>query len=86
MSVKTEFLKAATMRPYGRAKFVRDCAKFGFLNEKMHNLPLFYLFGTLFKKNCVFLSLFVCAKLLNRDIGRAKKIAFRKSEHEDIER
>ena len=25
-----EFLKGATVRPYGRAKFVRDCARFGF--------------------------------------------------------
>ena len=74
-----EFLKAATMRPYGRAKFFRDCARFCFLNKKMHNLPLFYLFGSLFKKICCFLALFVCAKLLNRNIGRAKQIVFRKS-------
>ena len=31
-----EFLKDTTMRPYGRAKFFRDCATFGFLNSKMH--------------------------------------------------
>ena len=67
------------MRPYGRAKFVRDCARFGFLNEKMHNLPLFYIFGSLLKKCCCFLALFVCAKLLNQNIGRAKQIVFRKS-------
>ena len=79
MATGPEFLKAATMRPYGRAKFFRDCARFGFLNKKMHNLPLFYLFGSLFKKICCFLALFVCAKLLNRNIGRAKQIVFRKS-------
>ena len=72
------------MRPYGRAKFFRDCARFGFLNEKMHNLPLFYLFGSLFKKICCFLALFVCAKLLNRNIGRAKQIVFRKSAHKQF--
>ena len=33
-----EFLKDATMRPYGRAKFFRDCATFGFLNSKMHKI------------------------------------------------
>ena len=32
------------MRQYGRAKIVSDCARFGFLNAKTHNLPLFYLF------------------------------------------
>ena len=70
-----------TTRPYGRAKIFRDCARFGFFNKKMHNLPLFYLFGSLFKKICCFLALFVCAKLLNRNIGRAKQIVFRKSVH-----
>ena len=45
----------------------------------MHNLPLFYLFGSLFETFWCFLALFVCAKLLNRNIGRAKQIVFRKS-------
>ena len=67
------------MRPHGRAKFFRDRARFGFLNAKMHNLPLFYLFWVIFRKICLFLAHFVCAKLSNRNIGRAKKIAFRKS-------
>ena len=75
----TEFLKDATMRPHGRAKFFRDRARFGFLNAKMHNLPLFYLFWVIFRKICLFLAHFVCAKLSNRNIGRAKKNAFRKS-------
>ena len=75
-----EFLKDATMRPHGRAKFFRDRARFGFLNSKMLNLPLFYLFWVIFLKICLFLAHFVCAKLSNRNIGRAKKIAFRKSE------
>ena len=36
----SEFLKGATVRPYGRAIFFRDCAKFVFLNAKLHNLSL----------------------------------------------
>ena len=76
-----EFLKGATMRPHGRAKFFRDRARFGFLNAKMHNLPLFYLFWVIFWKICLFLAHFVCAKLSDRNIGRAKKITFRKSGH-----
>ena len=43
-----EVLKSETMQPYGRAKFFRDCARFGFLNGKMHKLPLFYLFWVIF--------------------------------------
>ena len=76
---ESEFLKGATVRPYGRAKFFRDCARFGFLNAKMHNLPLFYLFWVIFQKICLFLAYFVYAKLSDRNIGRAKKITFRKS-------
>ena len=75
----TEFLKGATVQPYGRAKFFRDCARFGFLNAKMHNRPLFNLFWVIFQKNLFVFGPFVCAKLLNRNIGCAKKIAFRKS-------
>ena len=66
-----EFLKGATMRPYGRAKFFRDFARFGFLNAKMHNLPLFYLFGSFIN---IFFAHFVCAKLSNRYIGCGKKM------------
>ena len=47
-----EFLKDATVRPHGHAKFFRDRARFGFLNSKMHNLPLFYLFSVIFQTNC----------------------------------
>ena len=43
----SEFQK---VRPYGCPKFFRDSTRFGFLKAKMHNLPLFYLFGSLFKK------------------------------------
>ena len=48
VSVRAGFLKHETLRPYGRAKIFRDCARFGFLNAKMHNLPLFYLFKVIF--------------------------------------
>ena len=44
-----EFQKGATVRPYGRATFFRDCARFGFLNAKMDNLTLLYLFGVIFQ-------------------------------------
>ena len=74
-----ELLIAATMRPHGRAKVFRDCARFGFLNAKMHNLPLFHLFWVSFQFLCWFLGHLVCAKLLNGNIGRAKKFAFRRS-------
>ena len=67
------------MRLYCRAKHFRDCARFGFLNAKMHNLPLFHLFWVSFQFLCWFLGHLVCAKLLNGNIGRAKKLAFRKS-------
>ena len=74
-----ELLKAATMRPHGRAKVFRDCARFGFLNAKMANLPLFHLFWVSFHFLCWFLGHLVCAKLLNGNFGRAKKFAFRRS-------
>ena len=41
--------KNATVGPYGRAQFFRDCARFRLLNPKMHNLPLFYLFWISFQ-------------------------------------
>ena len=40
-----EFLKAATMRPYGRAKFFRDCARFEFLAKKCTIYHCFTFFG-----------------------------------------
>ena len=67
------------MRPHGRAKVFRDCARFGFLNAKLHNLPLFHLFWVSFQFLCWFLGHLVCAKLLNGNINRAKKFAFRRS-------
>ena len=70
------------MRPCERTvaqKNFRDRARFLFLNAKMYNLPLFYLFWVIFRKICLFLAHFVCAKLSNWNIGRAKIIAFRKS-------
>ena len=39
-----EFLKAATVRTCGRAKMFRNCARFGFLNQKIHNSLHFHLF------------------------------------------
>ena len=53
-SMCAEFLKGATVRPYSRAKLFRDCARFWFLNARMHNLPLFYLFGSFFIFFCPF--------------------------------
>ena len=68
-----EFLKGATVQPNGSAKIFRHCARLWLLNAKMHNLPLLYLFWVIFNLFCCFLAHFVCAKLLNRNIGRAKK-------------
>ena len=79
LACNSELLKAATMRPHGRAKVFRDCARFGFLNAKMHNLPLFHLFWVSFQFLCWFLGHLVCATLLNGNIGHAKKFAFRRS-------
>ena len=70
------------MRPHGRAKVFRDCARFGFLNAKMHNLPLFHLFWVSFQFLCWFWGHLACAKRLNGNIGRAKKFAFRRSGHQ----
>ena len=44
----TQFLKGATVRPYGRAIFFRDCARVGFMNAKIHILLLFYLVWVIF--------------------------------------
>ena len=46
LNLRPQFLKAATVQPYGQAAFFRDCARFWFLNPKILNLPLFYLFGS----------------------------------------
>ena len=78
-SPKSELLKAATMRPHSRAKVFRDCARLGFWNAKMHNFPLFHLFWVSFQFLCWFLGHLVCAKILNGNIGHAKKFAFRRS-------
>ena len=40
----SEFLKAATMQPCGCAKKFRYCARFRFLNPKIHNSSHFHLF------------------------------------------
>ena len=37
------FLK---VQPLGRGTFFRDCARFGFLNVKVHNFHLFFFFGS----------------------------------------
>ena len=67
--------KRCTLAIDGRAKFVRDYSRFGFVNAKMHNLPLFYLFlGNFSKSICWFLAHFVFAKLSNRNIGRPKNL------------
>ena len=57
---------------YRRAKNFRDCARFVFFNTKMHNLSLFYLFWVILNFFGCFLPIFF-AKLLNRNIGCAKK-------------
>ena len=72
----SEFLKAATVRPHGHAKVFKDCARFGFLNAKMHE---FHLFWVSFQFLCWFSGHLACAKLLNRNIGPAKKFTFRRS-------
>ena len=43
-----EFLKSGTVQLYSRAKIFRDCARFGFVNTKMQNLHMFYLFWVAF--------------------------------------
>ena len=58
------------MRPYGGAKFFRDWVRFGFLNVKMHNFPLFYLFWVISKKNCWLLSHFFFFKSSSGHLGQ----------------
>ena len=45
--VGAEFLKGEIVKPYSCANFFRDCARFGFLSAKIHNLPIVYLFFNL---------------------------------------
>ena len=74
-----EFLKGATVQPHGRAKFFGDRARFGFLNAKMHNLPLFYLFGSFSKKIVFFWRILIAQNFQTEMLIAEKKIAFRKS-------
>ena len=67
-----EFLKAATMRPCGRAKIFRYCARFGFLNPILHNSPHFHHFWVISLIFLGFLCPFTCAKFSNKKFGRAK--------------
>ena len=71
-SIFSEVLKGATVRPYGRAKKFRDCARLEFLNKKIHNDSKFYLLWVLFVFFIDVLDYFVCKKLLSRHFGRAK--------------
>ena len=57
----------------------RNCAKFGFSNPKMYNSPHFHLFWVISLILLGFLCPFTCAKFPNKNFGRAKLFAFRKS-------
>ena len=61
-------------------KIFQRLRKIWVFEQKMQNLPMLYFFGSffIFYFFC-FLACFVCAQLLNRNIGCAKKITFRKS-------
>jgi hypothetical protein len=76
MGFKPEFLKGATVRPYGRAEFFRDCARFGFLDAKMHNLPLFYLFGVIFQTFLLVFGPFDLRKTFEQKYWSRKKNCF----------
>ena len=69
-----EFLKDATMRPYGRAKNFRDCARFWLLNAKKHNLPLFYLFWVIFQFFCWFLPILFAQNFRTEILVAQKKL------------
>ena len=71
-----ELLKAATMQAHGRAKVFRDCTRFGFLNAKMHNLPLFHLFWVSFKFLCWLFWPFSLRKTFERKYWSRKKVRF----------
>ena len=59
-----------------------EIAKIWVLTEKCTIITVFTFFRSFFQqKNVGFLALFVCAEVLNRNIGRAKKNTFRKSAH-----
>ena len=77
-TVIPELLKAATMRPHGRAKVFRDCARFGFLNAKMHNLPLFHLFLGQFSIFMLVFWPFSLRKTFERKYWSRKKVRFQK--------
>ena len=57
-----EFLKAATVRPCGRAKMFRNCARFEFLNPQMHNSPHVRLFWVISLKHFRFCMPFYLCK------------------------
>ena len=77
--IHPEFLKAATVRPCCRAKMFRNCAKLGFLNPKMHNLPHFHLFGVISLIFKSFFMPFYLRKISQQKSRHAKLFAFRKS-------
>ena len=60
-------------------KFSEIAQDFGFWTKKCTIYHWLTFFGSFFKLFCWFLANFVCTKLSNRNIGRAKKFAFRKS-------
>ena len=70
------------MQPCDRTvaqKFSEIAQDLGFWTQKCTIYHCFSFFWSFFKKHFFFSAHFVCAKLSNRNIGRAKKIAFRKS-------
>ena len=74
-----KFLKGATVRPHGRATFFGDRTRFGFFNTKMHNLPLFYLFGSFLKNIFCFLPILFVQNFQTEILITEKKMFFRKS-------
>ena len=75
-SPHAEFLKGATIRSRKIFQGLRKIWVFECKNAQFTTVLPFLSFFILW-----FLAHFVCAKLLDRNIGRAKKIAFKKSVH-----
>ena len=77
---KAEFLKGATVQPQGRTIFFKDCARFLFLNAKMHNLSRFFLpfFGP-FRIFFMFWTILFAQNFRLETLGAQKKNYFRKS-------
>ena len=69
----SEFVKGAILQK------LSDCPRFGLLNAKLHNLPLFYIFGSFFYLLLFVFSPFCLRKTFEQKYWSRKKNALRKS-------